>query len=70
MAIKLIVYDYNVSLFKNRPTLSEQYTVMKTEKTDLKLICFYLCLLWGMCIYSDQHAFIVLLSIDKELFLY
>ena len=22
-----------------------------------------------MCIYSDQHAFIVILSIDKELFL-
>ena len=27
-------------------------------------------MLWGQCIYSDQHAFIAILSIDKELFLY
>ena len=28
-------------------------------------------MLWGRCIYSDQHSvFIALLSIDKELFLY
>ena len=28
------------------------------------------CMLWGTCIYSDQPAFIAILSIDKELFLY
>ena len=25
-------------------------------------------MLWGRCIYSDQHAFVAILSIDKELF--
>ena len=40
------------------------------KKIDLKPICCYLSLLWGSCIYSDQHVFIALLSIDKELFLY
>ena len=27
-------------------------------------------MLWGRCIYSDQHAFIAILSLDKELCLY
>ena len=40
------------------------------KKIDLKPICCHLCMLWGRCIYSDQHAFIAILSIDKELFLY
>ena len=40
------------------------------KKIDLKPICCNLCMLWGRCIYSDQHAFIAILSIDKELFLY
>ena len=35
------------------------------KKIDLKPICLHLCCLWGTCIYSDQHAFIPLLSIDK-----
>ena len=39
------------------------------KKIDLKPICCNLCMLWGRCIYSDQHAFIAILSIDKELFL-
>ena len=38
------------------------------NKIDLKPICCNLCMLWGRCIYSDQHAFIAILSIDKELF--
>ena len=38
------------------------------KKIDLKPICCNLCMLWGRCIYSDQHAFIAILSIDKELF--
>ena len=40
------------------------------KKIDLKPICCNLCMLWGWCIYSDQHVFIAFLSIDKELFLY
>ena len=34
----------------------EQNAVVITEKNDLKPICLYLCLLWGMCNYSDQHV--------------
>ena len=50
-------------------TLLEENAVVITEKNiDLKPICCK-CLLWGTCIYSDQHAFTALLSIDKELFL-
>ena len=40
------------------------------KKIDLKPICCNLCMLWGLCIYSDKHEFIAILSIDKELFLY
>ena len=40
------------------------------KKINLKPICCNLCMLWGRCIYSDQPAFIAILSIDKELFLY
>ena len=38
------------------------------KKIDLKSICCNLCMLWGWCIYSDQHAFIEILSIDKNCF--
>ena len=38
------------------------------KKIDLKPICCNLCMLWGWCIYSDQHAFIEILSIDKNCF--
>ena len=37
------------------------------KKIHLKPICSYLCLQWGTCIYSDQHAFIAILSIDKNM---
>ena len=30
------------------------------KKIDLKPICCNLCMLWGRCIYSDQHAFIAI----------
>ena len=43
----------------------------KIPKTiDLKPACLYLCLLWGMYIYSDKLTFITLLTIDKEMSLY
>ena len=35
------------------------------KKIDVKPICCNLCMLWGRCIYSDQHAFIAILSIDN-----
>ena len=47
-----------------------KYCCDNRKKIDLEPICCYLSLLWEMCIYSDQHVFISLLSIDKELFLY
>ena len=47
-----------------------KYCCGNMKKIDLKPICCNLCMLWGRCIYSDQHAFIAILSIDKELFLY
>ena len=48
----------------------EQNTVVVTKTIDLKPICCNLCMLGGTCIYSEQHAFIAILSIDKELVLY
>ena len=38
------------------------------KKKYLKPICCNLCMLWGRCIYSDQHAFIAILSIDNNCF--
>ena len=40
------------------------------KKIHLKPICCNLCMLWGRCIYNDQHAFTAILSIDKEPFLH
>ena len=47
-----------------------KYCCGNMKKIDLKPICCNLCMLWGRCIYSDQHAFVAILSIDKELFFY
>ena len=38
------------------------------KKNDLKPICCNLCMLWGRCIYSDQHAFIGYCQLIKNCF--